>query len=275
MPSALKTIFGIFNITIDGTLIGSTTPAGLALSESRDMLDVESGQMLGDMAEFRKKITRLIKFTVNNFDLEGLKLLMDIAASISGSGTRTLDVAYSAVPTLYAVVITGPWESGKTMSYTTSATVREIGEMMLGHDKNAEMEVTLKERSTYSDALTTFGQFSEATSDATAPTVSSITPLDEATDVAITTSVAIVFSDALDLATVNVQNFAIIARADESVAAIGAPAWNSGSKTVTLTPSSSLANSTDYIVVVGRGVRNVAGLNLAAMYTASFTTVAA
>jgi hypothetical protein len=104
--------------------------------------------------------------------------------------------------------------------------------------------------------------------DTTAPTVSSVTPADTATGIAINTGVAAVFDESLDCATVNTGSFTL------NSGAVGGVVNCSGT-TVTFTPSTALANSTTYTATLTTAISDLAGNFLASSYSWSFTTEAA
>ncbi|MBH8555796.1 DUF4082 domain-containing protein [Nostocaceae cyanobacterium CENA357] len=113
------------------------------------------------------------------------------------------------------------------------------------------------------------------TSDTTPPTVSSTTPSTGATGVSNGTSVTATFSEAMDSATINGSTFELRGANNDLVSAT--VAYNAANRTVTLTPSSSLAVVTTYTATVKSGtsgVKDQAGNALAANYSWSFTTAA-
>ena len=108
--------------------------------------------------------------------------------------------------------------------------------------------------------------------DTTPPTVSSVSPANGATSVAIATTVTATFSEAMDAATINPNSFELRDAANTLVAA--AVSYNAGT-TATLTPNSPLASGTTYSATVkggSAGVKDVAGNALSADFTWSFTT---
>ena len=97
--------------------------------------------------------------------------------------------------------------------------------------------------------------------------VSSIVPNDEATDVAIDTTIVITFNNAIVS-----ENVLVMTSAGVMVA--GSKSWDATSKILTFTPTSDLDNSTDYITVID-GVVDMYGQALATDATNNFTTIAA
>ena len=129
---------------------------------------------------------------------------------------------------------------------------------------------------TYSWSFTTVN-------DITAPTLSSVSPTDTSTDVAISVSITATFSEAMTKATITANtvdtscsgslqlsaddfNTCVIMSAD--------PSSDSEELTFTITPTSSLSYSTAYKATITTDAKDLAGNSLAQAYSWSFTTVA-
>jgi hypothetical protein len=109
------------------------------------------------------------------------------------------------------------------------------------------------------------------------PTVTTVSPTNGSTGVAIGTSVTVTFSEAMDSTTIGTSTILLKNPSNTSVPAT--VAYNAATDTATLAPTSSLAYSTTYTAVVVGGsanphVQDVNGNALAANYTWTFTTVA-
>ena len=114
-----------------------------------------------------------------------------------------------------------------------------------------------------------------APADTTAPTVTGMAPSGSA--VAVNSSVAVTFSEALNASTVTSTNVQLRNTATNAVIATTI-SYTQGSTTVTLTPTAALANATGYTIFVqggSSGIKDVAGNALAANATGTFTTVSA
>jgi len=112
--------------------------------------------------------------------------------------------------------------------------------------------------------------------DNTPPTMVSISPAGSATGVATNAAITITFSEALNAATVTAGT--IVLRDANNNVVPTAIAYNVANRTVTLTPSGALANSTTYTLTVAgsaNGVKDLAGNALGANVASSFTTIAA
>jgi hypothetical protein len=118
-------------------------------------------------------------------------------------------------------------------------------------------------------------KFTTAANDIIPPTVSSVTPVDGTTSVPVSTTVTAIFNEAMDASTIN--NSTIELRNPSNALITAVVSFNAGTRTVTLTPSAALANSTVYtarIISGASGVKDATGNPLANDYSWSFTTVA-
>lgn len=264
---------GEHEVTLKGTHLGYTTEDGVKLTIEEERLTVKSDQAFGPTLKRRLYQSVKVAFTLQQVTLEFLKLLTESDSTIStGGGTSTLVLtAQSAVEDM-AMVITGPGPEGKTRTFTATVNIESLGEVPLRKGEEAKLPVTLE---TVPNSSNEYLTISETTADTTAPSVDSVLPLDDATGVAIDTTVVLTFTETLNTEdAVNPALFAIIKKSDESVVAKGVPAYNPAGPTVTLTPTSDLANSTEYLVIAQAGIRDLAGNAMAAPFTSSFTTVA-
>jgi hypothetical protein len=110
--------------------------------------------------------------------------------------------------------------------------------------------------------------------DTTPPTVTSFNPANGSTNVATNVSVLVTFSEALTASSVNSSTVQLM---DGSTAVAVTVLYNATTFVATLVPTSGLANSRTYTIVVrggGGGVKDLAGNALAADVNAAFTTVA-
>lgn len=103
--------------------------------------------------------------------------------------------------------------------------------------------------------------------DTTPPTVLSTSPSNNATGVAVNTSITATFSEAMNASTINTGTFTV--RTDTTP--ISGMVTYSGT-TATFIPSGNLNYNTTYIATITTGVRDVAGNSMASEYVWSFTT---
>jgi methionine-rich copper-binding protein CopC len=109
------------------------------------------------------------------------------------------------------------------------------------------------------------------------PSVSSVTPANGATGVAVNSTIALTFNEALNPATVTTSTVQLLDANNNAVAE--SVSYNSTNNTVTVTPASYLQNNATYTVLVHGGssgsvIQDPAGHNMTANYSSSFTTIA-
>jgi Bacterial Ig-like domain len=100
--------------------------------------------------------------------------------------------------------------------------------------------------------------------DTTAPTVSSVSPANNATGVALNSTITATFSEAMTASTLNATTFTLNNGATCAVTYTGT--------TATCTPTASLTASTTYIATISTAAKDLAGNALAAAKTWTFTT---
>jgi hypothetical protein len=110
--------------------------------------------------------------------------------------------------------------------------------------------------------------------DTTAPSVLSVSPVDGAGDAPITTAVSVSFSEAMNPATINGTTITLnnVATSAAVPAAVG---YDAGTKTATLTPSSTLSFGNAYTLTVATGASDLAGNGLGEAFVSTFTTASA
>jgi hypothetical protein len=112
--------------------------------------------------------------------------------------------------------------------------------------------------------------------DATAPTITSVSPALGAANVAITANVTAVFSEAMDASTIDVSTFLL--RDSTNAVVEAAVTYDSATRTATLDPTAALRAGETYTAQVlggDLGVADLAGNPLASDRTWSFTTTSA
>lgn len=116
---------------------------------------------------------------------------------------------------------------------------------------------------TFSWSFTTL----DSGSDTTAPSVITVVPINNASDVAVNGSATVTFSEAMTASTINDTNF-FLKQGSTNVA--GTVSYSG--TTATFTPGTSLTANAVYTAVVTTGVKDAAGNAMASNYTWSFTT---
>lgn len=107
-----------------------------------------------------------------------------------------------------------------------------------------------------------------STADTLAPTVTTITPANLATNVALNSAVHATFSEAMDPLTINSASFTV-------AGVSGLVSFNAQTQVATFTPSANLAANTSYTATINTQPKDIAGNALALPKVWSFTTAAA
>jgi methionine-rich copper-binding protein CopC len=110
-----------------------------------------------------------------------------------------------------------------------------------------------------------------ATADATPPTVTAVSPANDATNVATNATIQVTFSEAMDASTIIPANITL-KNTGTSAAVTVTVAYNAATQVATITPTASLSNLTNYTLTVGTGVKDAAGNPMAAPFVSKFTT---
>ena len=118
-----------------------------------------------------------------------------------------------------------------------------------------------------SEYVTATGFTTGSVSDSTAPTVSSVSPEDGATSIAINATVSATFSEALDSTTVTSSTFTL-SQGSNSVSGT----VNYGSNAATFTPAANLSGNQQHTATLTTGVKDAAGNALESNHSWSFTT---
>lgn len=106
----------------------------------------------------------------------------------------------------------------------------------------------------------------EETGDKTPPTVQTVLPANSETNIEISSTIQVTFSEPVDTDDLNTNVF--------SIQPIVAVSFSRVANTVTITPTSGLAWETAYTITISTALSDTAGNNLATAYEWSFTTMA-
>lgn len=104
------------------------------------------------------------------------------------------------------------------------------------------------------------------------PLTVTVSPVDEASNVEVTSKITWTFNKELEEESINASNFLIMKASGEEVS--GSFKLESNKKVVTFTPTSNLSNSTVYIATVVKTIRAIDGSALQANKIINFTTKA-
>lgn len=118
-------------------------------------------------------------------------------------------------------------------------------------------------------AGTSYGdQVSFTTSDVTPPTVESVSPLADATNVPVATTITVTFNESMNPSTINTSTFLVYAGTQLIEGTVSYE-----SNTATFTPSSNLNSNTTYTPNISTSVTDANGNALGSLYYWNFTTV--
>ena len=109
-------------------------------------------------------------------------------------------------------------------------------------------------------------------SDTTAPTVTATVPADGADNVAKNANITVTFSKAIDRATILNSNIVLFAEGAGTPVDVTLT-YDDTTHIVTVNPDSDLVGTTEYILIITTGIKDLAGNALEAPVVRSFTTV--
>lgn len=166
-------------------------------------------------------------------------------------------------------------QNANTRTETPSFQTPTINATFLPRDTDGDWQSVVNEGDPGVEAATLTTWFDAVylqSADTTPPTVT-VVPLDAAVGVAINTQVVWTFSEAINASAINSSNFMLL---DASMAPVaGSFAYNVSRTIITFTPTSDLANSTEYTAIVTTNVKDAAGNALAVPSITTFTTIGA
>src|SRR3990172_4666003 len=182
-----------------------------------------------------------------------------VNTSIIASFSETMDAATITTTTFTIAGVTG------TVAYTgTIATFTPSVSLAYSTEYTATITTGVKDLSGNAMAGSYTWTFTTGTApDTTPPLVSSTSPANNATDVAVNTAISAAFSETMDAATITTATFTI-------AGVIGTVAYTG--TTAAFTPTGNLAHSTTYTATITTEVKDLAGNALADNYIWTFTT---
>ena len=187
-----------------------------------------------------------------------------IVGSTSGAYNLSTDGVFDFATTAFSFDLTGQYDYSETITVTVDGAVEDT----YVADPNFLWEWL------GGDPLADYS-FSFTIEDPVPPTVLTTIPVNGANDAGIGTTVSVVFSEAMDEATVtNDANFSLVVTGETNEIA-GSLSYTANANTATFTPDASLGFSTSYTATATTGVTDAEGSPLVADYTFSFTTASA
>jgi hypothetical protein len=262
---------GVFVGAVGATKAASTdlgSVVGASFANSFDLAEATSAKLRGAVMAQEPQNARAT-FRLNGVEQQ---TAFNIALAMGGtvSGNRILIGPPTAMSYKTVYVDGFDYEAGLGTLHVKKAALASGTEIAIGSGEQTKYDLEFNVMAkTDEPAGEEWAAFDPYTADTTAPTVSSTTPTDAATNVAVTSTVVWNFSEAVRTMDVNAQNFYLI-KADGTAVATTLAVSNSDQR-VTLTPSSNLSAATAYIAVCNY-VRDVAGNALEARSIVNFTT---
>jgi len=199
----------------------------------------------------------------------GGALAVGFLAPVQALFSRAMD-PNSLTTTTFTVTQNGAAVAGTVAASGTLATFTAAGPLSPSTQYRATLGTGVKDaQGTPLAAAYTWSFTTAAVADTTAPTVTTTSPLANATGVDVKAALTATFSKPINPATVTGGTFTLVQGASPVA---GALTFGPGGTTATLTPGSTLAASSLYTVTLGTGVKDQSGNALAAPFTWSFTT---
>lgn len=179
-----------------------------------------------------------------------------ITFSVAMNKTAT-EGAISANPSITG---TFSWDgASKVVTWTPGANLQSNTKYWVNISTVAKSQAGINLPSLYTFSFTTIG------GTPTPPTITNTNPANSATNVPVTTTIAITFSKAMNKS-------ATEPAITVSPTVTWTPAWTSGDTVVTFTPSANLQAGTMYTITISTAAKSADGANLASQYVFSFTT---
>lgn len=203
----------------------------------------------------------------------GVALNASISATFSEAMINsTLNTAsYTLRPTAGGATVGGTVSvSGNTARFTPSASLAGSTQY------TATITTAAKDAAGNALAANFTWRFTTASvPDTTPPNVLATSPVNGASGVALTSTISVVFSEAMKNSTLSTASFRLV-RTSNSAAVAGTVSGSGGttSTSATFTPSVNLAAGIQYTATVTTAVQDAAGNALAANYSWTFSTVA-
>jgi O-glycosyl hydrolase len=202
---------------------------------------------------------------------------MATGVSVNSTVTATFSEAMSAASittSTFTLVAQGGAAVSGTVSYNSANNIATFTPgIALAYSTTYTATITTGAQSSGGTGLSANYTWSFTTAAAPAPNVTAVTPANNATGVAITTTVSATFDQAMNAATFTGSTFTLVPQGGAAVSAN--VTYSSNGNVATLTPLSTLAYNTTYTAMLTTGVQASTGSALAQNYTWTFTTATA
>jgi len=214
-------------------------------------------------------ITEVVDFDACNYNVSFDALVLELSSATSGLiGVEEIpvDIANEISSGTWTIVQNVPGMDGVSGSgYLAVLHFHVIGAAGSSSDISLSNGMLSNTSAEEIPATWTGDSVNVVGADITPPTVVSVSPAADATDVAVGTVITATFSEAMDAATITTGSFTL-----DGVS--GSVAYDSGTYTATFTPGADLAVNTTYTATLSTAITDAAGNPLASAYSWSFTT---
>lgn len=279
---------GAAAVTINGVNVGHTDEAGVKVSIKNEIVQAMVAKYgKSPVKHFLNGQTIELEFTLQQSNFSNLIEVLPGATKVTGVGGNSKltfgSTAGKTIPGVSLSLVPYLTDANQATAFRLSAAnAVPVGDWEITYDGKKEQGYKAKFRilvdelgGTDGNFLFTFGDLS-ASADTTPPTVSSVSPANNATGVATSAVVVWTLDKNLNGNSVNLKNVLLFADptgspTGDQVAGTVALVNAGASTTVTFTPSAPLAGGTLYLAVLS-GVEDLAG-NALGMYASEFTTV--
>ena len=267
-------------IAFNGTTIATFTPSAPLASGTQYSFNVSG---VKDLAGNNMPAPFVITFTVGDVTPPTVVSTVpaDLASGVSPTAaiTATFSEAMDAATITSATFFVRPTAGGAnvpgTVTYNPSnftATFTPTGSLAGGTAYTATITTGAKDAA--GNALAANKTWTFGTTDSTPPSVTSVSPANNAVNVPTNTTVQITFSEAMDQTTLVSPTTIELKNTGTSAVVAGTITYNPATFVATFTPTGPLSNLTNYTLTVKTGVKDAAGNPMASQFTSNFTTAA-
>ena len=255
-------------VTIVALLLGGGTVLSVA-AQSAATVSIDAPDEAAADSDFTANIdiTEVTDFDACNYDVSfdaSVLRLDDITSGEIGSTAIPVDMYNEISSGTYTVVQNAPGIAGVSGSgYLAVLHFHVIGSA--GDSSAISLSNGVLSNNLAEEITATWTGDSVSVPDATPPTVSGVSPVADATGVAVDTAITATFNEAMDASTITTSSFTL-----DSVS--GSVSYDSGTYTATFTPDASLSYSTTYTAILSTAITDAADNPLASAYSWSFTT---
>jgi len=266
---------GLYGMTKGEARSIGITQGGVSYNHSREYKEFDDADQYISVVGVEKIGERLeVTFSMKENTLENLALAWDLPEGNIDEATNTITFGGNYESTYRSLFIDGPapgggtagWEFWKVVAYSTS----EIADTK---EDNALLEVTVLVIEDVTKIKgQRFGRRVDIYEDSTPPSVTAISPEDDALSAPLDSNVVWTLSEAIQQRDITTGNFNILDETGGEV--VGNLSYDKASFQVSFTPESSLSASTNYFTFVSGEVRDIAGNQMGSNYRSNFSTIA-